>query len=595
MLYEHEMVLRGLARWHNGRLIPIMRGADGRDDTPELPEDLAALDAEALQALHDEFQTAGRTLLAAAKARDADVLGDRTQVDVEEELAKIGGALTAIRTEQESREADDETFDAKLGEFEQTLGQEDAAADEKGDDETSDDEGDEKGDEDEPEAETASAATRPTTRRPIPLASRRHKPVQLETDERGFRAQVRAEPLSVGYGDQLDERAIGELLHHVVRRGVASPGTKLTVATATFPFPDDRNVGSRDGKQSIDPRDPRIAKALDERNALVASGAICAPPEPIYDVPNVSVAERPVRAALTSFQANRGSVIVRGGIQMGDYEDAVGHITAADNADGGSLAVKNCMRIECPDTTTVVIDSIFQCIEADNLAARSDPELMAAIDAQVRAEQARLADGFLLDRIKTLSNAVTGASAGAGGVVYHLLADAAKEAAGYRSAHRMSRGATLQALLPDWIIDAVTLDYMRAAFNTGDPANRAAAEADLRSKFAAFGINVSFFLDGSSNPTNGQVFAHWVNSTLVGFPATVEWFLFAPNTFTHLDAGSLDLGIVRDSNLNATNDFQVFAETWENVAKIGVESRVITSNVCPNGTFAAGNDLHATC
>lgn len=40
---------------------------------------------------------------------------------------------------------------------------------------------------------------------------------------------------------------------------------------------------------------------------------------------------------------------------------------------------------------------------------------------------------------------------------------------------------------------------------------------------------------------------------------TVVW---PTGTFVH--EGVLDLGVVRDSVLNSTNDFQVFREVWEN-------------------------------
>lgn len=39
-------------------------------------------------------------------------------------------------------------------------------------------------------------------------------------------------------------------------------------------------------------------------------------------------------------------------------------------------------------------------------------------------------------------------------------------------------------------------------------------------------------------------------------------------TFIHLDYGTLELGLVRDSRLQSANDFTIFAETFENVAKI---------------------------
>ena len=49
----------------------------------------------------------------------------------------------------------------------------------------------------------------------------------------------------------------------------------------------------------------------------------------------------------------------------------------------------------------------------------------------------------------------------------------------------------------------------------------------------------------------------------------------------------LNLGIVRDSTLNSTNDFQIFGETFENVALIGPQQAAywITATLCPNGEF----------
>jgi hypothetical protein len=38
-------------------------------------------------------------------------------------------------------------------------------------------------------------------------------------------------------------------------------------------------------------------------------------------------------------------------------------------------------------------------------------------------------------------------------------------------------------------------------------------------------------------------------------------------TFLHLDYGTLDLGLIRDSQLNSSGDYQIFGETFENVVK----------------------------
>jgi len=100
-----------------------------------------------------------------------------------------------------------------------------------------------------------------------------------------------------------------------------------------------------------------------------------------------------------------------------------------------------------------------------------------------------------------------------------------------------------------------------------------------------FGINATFTLDGPTG--GGQVFGTQSAAAVLAFPTTVKWYLFPEGTWLFLDGGTLDLGLVRDSVLNATNDYQLFGESFENVAKVGVESLEFTSTVCPNGAVAA--------
>jgi hypothetical protein len=59
----------------------------------------------------------------------------------------------------------------------------------------------------------------------------------------------------------------------------------------------------------------------------------------------------------------------------------------------------------------------------------------------------------------------------------------------------------------------------------------------------------------------------------------------------YLDAGVLELGIVRDSTLNSTNDYQIFGESFENVAFLGIESLKVTTPVCATGEVTAPRTL----
>ena len=74
---------------------------------------------------------------------------------------------------------------------------------------------------------------------------------------------------------------------------------------------------------------------------------------------------------------------------------------------------------------------------------------------------------------------------------------------------------------------------------------------------------------------------------LNSLPTEISGYLFAPGTFIRLDHGTLDLGLVRDSVLNRSNDLHLFAEQWTKVCKVGYESVKLPLAVCPNGAGVA--------
>lgn len=63
----------------------------------------------------------------------------------------------------------------------------------------------------------------------------------------------------------------------------------------------------------------------------------------------------------------------------------------------------------------------------------------------------------------------------------------------------------------------------------------------------------------------------------------------------YLDGGSLDVGLIRDSALNVTNSFQIFAESFEASAFLGPESYCLTlSDICPSG-ISSGQEGFLSC
>ena len=81
--------------------------------------------------------------------------------------------------------------------------------------------------------------------------------------------------------------------------------------------------------------------------------------------------------------------------------------------------------------------------------------------------------------------------------------------------------------------------------------------------------------------TGGET-PQWPSQTDNG-AVTLAWLLFVTGTFQFLDGGRLDLGVVCDSVLDATNDYETFLETFESVAFRGNEVYQVQSVLKPTG------------
>jgi hypothetical protein len=113
------------------------------------------------------------------------------------------------------------------------------------------------------------------------------------------------------------------------------------------------------------------------------------------------------------------------------------------------------------------------------------------------------------------------------------------------------------------------------------------AEATINGWFRARNVNITWHLDGVG-PAVGDLDDGGAG-TAVGFefPTSIEFALFAEGTWLYLDGGTLDLGVIRDSGLVATNQYKQFVETFEGVANMGCDSYWVTAAYQPTGQAAA--------
>jgi hypothetical protein len=401
-------------------------------------------------------------------------------------------------------------------------------------------------------------------------------------------------------GEIADFKALAKEAADVWNSGAAGVyGNKVRVARITGEYPEDRVLPEMDGATVEGRIEAVVAAGQDNASwsdSIVASGGWCAPTDVDYGLVQISEASRPVRDSLPAFQATRGGIRVATSPTLADIVvengvDADAAITVWDNdtdSDPGS-DTKGIQTISCPDFDEYLTAAIVKRLRFGNMGSRAFPENVAQFNELALVAHARLSETRLLDSIKGASTAVTvGQSFGAS----RDLAEAIKRAAAaYRSRHR-APNVVLRALLPRWAVTLGDVDLMRglqseAAFLTD-------GEAIFRSSLAGAGVNVTFYDD---TPTTGtsQVFGAQGAGALSPFPGVVQWGLYDEGHHLFLDGGVLDLGIVRDAGLNATNDYETFVETFEGLAHRGVESLWVTSTVCADGSSSAGIEADGLC
>lgn len=410
----------------------------------------------------------------------------------------------------------------------------------------------------------------PADRRPVAQVSAATVAITAGADIPGYTAGSAIDDMG-GVAEAMAKRI------HTLRRVNGGDGEQHIVASVTTKFPEERTL-TQDAESNWN----KIQSVVGPE-ALVASGGHQAPFEVKYDIFGLGTAVRPVRDSLPRFQADRGGIRYIVPPVLSDYPGAVGIWTAAnDSAETPSPAAKLSLTVTAASETTVSTDAVTLQLQFGNLLTRAYPELIARHNELGLIQHAREAEGNLLTNIGNASTAVTSTSLV--GMGRDFLVQLGRAAAAYRSRHRLEADAPLRAIIPAWIKDAMAADLTLSM--PGDSTMNAYGEIDAY--IASRGINVTYSLDIAGGT---GAFSTQSSGAMNEFPDTFVWYLFAEGTFLFLDGGTMDLGIIRDSTLVGTNDYKMFVETFENVAKVGVESLKVTSTINVNGTASALRDL----
>jgi hypothetical protein len=307
-----------------------------------------------------------------------------------------------------------------------------------------------------------------------------------------------------------------------------------------------------------------ILEEVTKPSALTASGW-CAPSVTLYELFGVDAGDGLID--LPTVQVTRGGLNVPDYLGLGDAEGALWTWTE-DSRD--EEEEKQCLYIPCPDFTDYRLVAEGLCVTAGNLTDRAFPELTRRlISLAINAHLHRLSAAIIND----IANSAVGVTVGAinstaSGSTLNAIDLQVQD---YRSQHRMSVNAVLEAVFPLWVKAMIRSDL--ALRHGAELTNVTDAVVDAH--FAARGIRAQFVHD--YQPLFGQA-----ARTL--WPTTFDFLLFPAGGYVRGDGGTIDLGVVRDSVLNATNDFTAaWTEQLYLVAQVGPDAREVTVGIDVDG------------
>jgi hypothetical protein len=339
-----------------------------------------------------------------------------------------------------------------------------------------------------------------------------------------------------------------------------------------------------------------VLKAAADEDVLVAAGGWCAPSEISYDFFNVVCEDGMID--LPTVGLNRGGVQYPTSPSFGDLASEPGIVwtwTEGDDIEAvdSSSIFKPCVRVECPTFIDRRADCDGFCVTAGNLVDYAYPELIANWLRLVMAIRARATNARIIDLMLngggsgdaiTASIAVNHAGL-LGATTSALLSSIELSAVDYREKYSMCFDSILEVVLPRWANAVIRADL----------ANRegidvfSVTDGMIADWFNIRGVRVQFVGDWQvREPGAPGTATPGAATPLTTWPTTMDYMIYAPGTFVRGNSMSLDLGVVRDSVLNSTNDHTAaWAEDCYALLKPGHESRVVTVDICSSGEIGA--------
>lgn len=310
--------------------------------------------------------------------------------------------------------------------------------------------------------------------------------------------------------------------------------------------------------------------------ALVASGGWCAPSIPLFDMFEIGDADGLID--LPGVNIARGGIFVPSFYGFGDVSGAFWTWTEANDIAAVTQPAgpdKTCLKIPCPTWTEIRLGAEGLCVTHGNLSDRAFPELTRAyINVVMNAHLHRISAAKTASITGGATVVVPDATMTNSDAAGDLLGMLQLQAADMRSQYRANRARAVDALLPDWTINILRSNVAKRA--GVDMVN--VPDAEITQWLTEGNIRPQFLSD--YQPL-------YAGAPSTRFPATIEVTMSFTGAYLFADGGNIDLGVVRDSLLNSTNDFTAaWSEQFYAVARVGPLARKFTMPLTADGVTA---------
>lgn len=335
---------------------------------------------------------------------------------------------------------------------------------------------------------------------------------------------------------------------------------------------------------SVDIDRKRLQTQSPERDSLVAAQGWCAPSETDYDICMQITTDGLYDAP--EVQARRGGVRHNTGIDFSTLFGSGTGYFALTEAQVASGTVKTCVEIPCPSFVDTRLGVSGLCLTGNILATRGYPEYTATFTRGAMAASAHQINRDQIAAVAAGSTAVDLTSAAPwatdGSTASQVMSAVEMAIADIKYRLRMQRSATLEVVMPWWVLAQFRADWMRRPF-AQDPN---LTDAEISNWYSTRGARVQYVYDWqdafSSASLSGT--GPGAATAISSLPKSLQFLVYPSGTWVRAVSDVITLNSVYDSTKLATNQVtHLFTETGWAMLQMCPLSRIYTVPICPSG------------